>query len=150
MELKVFLEGAMLPKIRNANALVGLQTRSPLLHTNVVELAARIPSQFKIRGKDTKVILKETFEDLIPKELRTASKKGFEVPLGSWFRRELKSELEIALNPERIVSQGIFNPEYIQKIMKQHQEEQTSRTNELLALYVLEKWLDYNEIGIEE
>jgi len=149
MELKVFLEGAMLPKIRNANALVGLHTRSPLLHTNVVELAARIPSQFKIRGKDTKMILKETFEDLIPKELRTASKKGFEVPLGSWFRRELKSELETVLNPERIASRGIFNPEYIQEIMKQHQEEQTSRTNELWALYMLEKWLDYNEIGIE-
>lgn len=150
MELKVFLEGAMLPKIRNANALVGLQTRSPLLHTKVIELAARVPSQFKIRGKDTKVILKETFEDLIPKELRGASKKGFEVPLGSWFRRELKSELETILNPERIASQGVFNPEYIQEIMKQHQEEQTSRTNELWALYVLEKWLAFNEIEIEQ
>jgi len=149
MELKVFLEGAMLPKIRNANALVGLQTRSPLLHTNVVELAARIPSQFKIQGRDTKVILKETFEDLIPKELRGASKKGFEVPLGSWLRRELKSELEAVLNSERILSQGIFNPEYIQEIMKQHQEEETSRTNELWSLYVLEKWLAFNEIGIE-
>ena len=150
MELKVFLEGAMIPKILNANALVGLQTRSPLLHTSVVELAARIPSQFKIRGRDTKVILKETFEDLIPKELRTASKKGFEVPLGSWFRRELKSELETVLSPERILSQGIFNPEYIQEIMMQHQEEQTSRTNELWALYVLEKWLASNEISIEQ
>ncbi len=150
MELKVFLEGAMLPKIRNANALVGLQTRSPLLHTKVIELAARVPSQFKIRGKDTKVILKETFEGLIPKELRGASKKGFEVPLGSWFRRELKSELETILNPERIASQGVFNPEYIQEIMKQHQEEQTSRTNELWALYVLEKWLAFNEIEIEQ
>ncbi len=150
MELKVFLEGAMIPKILNANALVGLQTRSPLLHTNVVELAARIPSQFKIRGRDTKVIFKETFEDLIPKELRAASKKGFEVPLGSWFRRELKSELEIVLNPERILLQGLFNPEYIQTIMQQHQEEQPSRTNELWALYVLEKWLDFHEIGFEQ
>jgi len=150
MELKVFLEGAMIPKILNANALVGLQTRSPLLHTNVVELAARIPSQFKIRGRDTKVIFKETFEDLIPKELRAASKKGFEVPLGSWFRRELKSELETVLNSEKILSQGIFNPEYIQTIMQQHQEEQPSRTNELWALYVLENWLDFNEIVFEQ
>ena len=68
-DLKVVLEGDMLTKVDMASMLNSLETRTPMLGREVVELAARIPSKYKIKGRNLKVILKETFSDLIPKEI---------------------------------------------------------------------------------
>lgn len=139
-DLKVVLEGDMLAKVDRASMLTSLETRVPMLHKDVIELAARIPSQYKIDLNNTKIILKETFADLIPKQLLNAKKKGFGVPIGSWFRDELRDDLVDSLNIESIRSQGIFNYEYLRQILDEHLSFRKNRSNELWLLYVFQKW----------
>jgi asparagine synthase (glutamine-hydrolysing) len=139
-DFKVVLEGDMLPKLDRASMLCSLETRVPMLHKDVIELAAQIPSKYKINSKNTKIILKETFKDLIPKNLINATKRGFGVPIGRWLKNELKEELLISLNEAWIEEQGIFNYSYIKRILDEHFSLARDRSNELWTLYVFQKW----------
>lgn len=139
-DLKVVLEGDMLPKVDRASMLSSLETRVPMLQKDVIELAAKIPSKYKISSKNTKIILKDTFSDLIPKELLNASKKGFEVPIGAWLKNELKEELTMLMNKEFIEEQGIFNFSYIQEIMDEFQRGYKNHSSQLWTIYVFQKW----------
>lgn len=119
-DFKIVIEGDMMPKGDIASNLTALETRLPILHKDVVELASRIPNEYKINTRNTKTILKDTFKDLILKELLTAIKRGFGVPIGNWFRNELKDDLLNELNIKRIEEQGVFNGFYIKKILNEH------------------------------
>ncbi|NLB54808.1 MAG: asparagine synthase (glutamine-hydrolyzing), partial [Lentisphaerae bacterium] len=132
-DFKVVLEGDMLEKVRRAGMLSSLETRIPMLHSDVVTLAARIPSRYKICRRNTKVVLKEAFEDLIPKRLLTAGKRGFSVPMGDWFRNELKRDLLEMLSKDRIVEQGILNYSHIELALNEHFSSTHNRSGELWA-----------------
>lgn len=139
-DFKVVLEGDMLAKVDRASMLNSLETRVPLLHKDVIEFAALIPGQFKINARDTKIILKETFKDFVPKELLTASKRGFAVPVGLWLQNELKADLLQTLSREQIEIQGIFNFEYIENILNEHFSSAKNRASEIWTLYVFQNW----------
>lgn len=139
-DFKVVLEGDMLTKVDRASMLCSLETRVPFLHKDVVDFAAQIPSKYKINSKNTKIILKDTFSDLIPNELLYAKKKGFAVPIGIWFQNELKYDLLSSLNKDRIEEQGIFNYNYIKHILDEHFSLIKNRSSELWALYVFQRW----------
>lgn len=147
-DFKIVLEGDMLAKVDRASMLSSLETRAPLLHKDIVELAARIPSKFKINNKNSKIILKDAFEDLIPHEVLHANKSGFGVPVGNWFRKELKEELLSLLDEVWIGEQGIFNYSYINKILDEHFTFKKNRTSELWTIYVFQRW--YKEYYIDE
>jgi asparagine synthase (glutamine-hydrolysing) len=139
-DLKVVLEGDMLPKTDRMSMLASIETRVPLLSKKIIELAARIPSEYKIDRKNQKKIFKDTFEDLIPDKLKVAPKSGFGVPIDYWFRGPLKEELLKLLNKDFIVSQGLFNHDYIEKILNEHFNGVKNRKSELWALFVFQRW----------
>lgn len=143
-DFKVVLEGDMLVKVDRASMLNSLETRVPLLHKDMVELAARIPGRYKINAKNQKIILKDTFKDLIPQNLLNATKSGFGVPIGRWFQNELKEDLLNVLNQELIVKQGLFDYDYIKRILGEHFSSNRNRSSELWALYVFQKWYKNN------
>ncbi len=142
LDLKVVLEGDMLPKVDRASMLASLETRVPMLDSNVVELAFQMPAEFKIQGKKRKIILKETFKDLIPNKLLTAPKKGFAVPIAEWLSGDLKEQLFSYADREYLEAQGIFNPEYIRRIIDMHVENKGNMYSELWAFYVFQNWYD--------
>ncbi len=139
-DLKVVLEGDMLAKVDRASMACSLEARVPMLHKDVIELAARIPSKYKIHSNKTKIILKDTFKDLIPKDLLNASKIGFAVPIAKWLRNELSSDLISELDQDRIREQGLFNYDYIQMLLDEHLKYKRNRYSELWTLYVFQKW----------
>ncbi len=140
LDLKVVLEGDMLAKVDRNSMLASLETRVPMLSKNMIELAARIPSQYKIRGKQRKLIFKEAFKDLIPKELMQAAKHGFGVPIGLWLRKELKSDFLSLVNKDFIEEQGIFNYEYLMSVFNEHMQGIRNRASELWTIYIFQKW----------
>jgi asparagine synthase (glutamine-hydrolysing) len=148
-DYKIVLEGDMLAKVGIASRLTSLDTRAPLLYKEVVELAARIPNRYKISAKNTKIILKDTFKDLIPKQLYAASKRGFGVPIDNWFRVELKDDLLNELDKNQIIEQGIFKYEYIKRILTEHFNMTRNRSSELWVLYIFQKWYRHSEISSE-
>jgi asparagine synthase (glutamine-hydrolysing) len=139
-DYKVVLEGSMLTKVDRASMFASLETRVPMLNKDLIKLASRIPDKYKINKNQTKIILKDTFKDLLPPEVLTAEKKGFEVPIDQWFRNELKEELLSELSCENIEKQGILNPGKIDQLIMDHFEYRSNNARILWAIYVFQKW----------
>ncbi len=139
-DVKWVLEGDMLTKVDRMCMRHSLEARVPFLDSSIVNASFRMPWQYKIHGSNKKKILKETFADLLPKEVFSFKKKGFGVPLTLWFRNELKSELLQVLNSESIEKQGIFNSNYIQSLINEHMSGKENHASQLWVLYVFQKW----------
>ena len=122
--------------------LASLETRVPMLDSKVIELAYRLPSTFKINKTNRKIILKDTFRDLIPEELFQAPKHGFGVPIGKWLETTLRERLLKYADSEYLESQGLFNADYINNIVKEHMTHTTDRYSELWAFFVFQNWYE--------
>lgn len=142
VDLKVVLEGDMLPKVDRASMLASLETRVPFLDSKVIELAYRFPLSFKINKTNRKIILKDTFRDLIPEELFHAPKHGFSVPIGKWLETILKEQLLKYADKEYIEAQGLFNTDYINNIIEEHMTHSADRFSELWAFFVFQNWYE--------
>ncbi len=82
----VYLQDGILAKIDRASMMCSLEARSPFLDIEFVNLARRIPWQLKLRGSETKWILKKALAPLLPREILKRPKKGFGMPIGRWLR----------------------------------------------------------------
>lgn len=144
VDLNIVLEGDMLAKVDRASMLASLETRIPMLGRNVVELAFKMPTKFKIDQKARKIVLKDTFRDLIPEELYHAPKHGFCVPVEKWLETSLKAKLYEYASLDFLQSQGLFSYQYITDIIRAHMEHRENRFRELWAFYVFQDWYKRN------
>jgi asparagine synthase (glutamine-hydrolysing) len=117
-----------------------LESRSPLIDYKVVEYAASIPSELKLKGTNLKSILKKVAEKHLPKELIYRKKQGFSFPIGIWMRTELKMFLKNLFNNSRFVELGIFNQSYMHKILEEHLSGKYDHNYRLWILINLEIW----------
>lgn len=134
------LEGQMFPKVDRACMHNSLENRAPFIDSGIVDFALNLPDKYKIDGNNKKKILKDAFRDVLPKETLEFSKRGFGVPVDHWFRNELKEELTSLLNEEVINKQGIFNYEYISKLLEEHISGKENHKGMLWNLFVFQKW----------
>lgn len=119
-DTKMVLVNDMLKKVDSMSMANSLEVRTPFLDYRVVNFAFSLPVEFKINGQIKKKILQDTFKNELPEELYNRAKHGFEVPLLSWFRNELRSTIENdLLSDSFILEQGIFNLSAIQRLKKQ-------------------------------
>ena len=119
-DTQMVLPNDMLTKVDLMSMANSLEVRVPILDYTVVNYAFTIPTKFKIADGHTKKILKDAFRDVLPDELYTRPKRGFEVPLLNWFRTGLKSLIEDdLLNDKFIKEQGIFDPNEITALKQQ-------------------------------
>ncbi|MGM0598305.1 MAG: asparagine synthase (glutamine-hydrolyzing) [Candidatus Rifleibacteriota bacterium] len=139
-DLKVVLEGDIFNKVDKMSMLNSLETRVPFAARSIVEFAATLPIAYKIKNKNLKIILKDSMRNALPPQILNAPKSGFEIPLGHWFRNELKPELLAVLNKKNIEKQGFFNYSYINRIIQEHLSCKVNRRYELWVLYVFTKW----------
>ena len=142
VDLKVVADGAMMTKMGSMSRLAGVDTHMPFMSREVLSLAYRIPPEFKQQGTSGKRILKDAFADVIPPELMTASKKGFQPPVADWFRGPLLGDLRAALAPEKLEAMGIFDPAYVSSLLDEHLSLRANRAVPLWALYVFSKWYE--------
>ena len=140
VDLKVMVDGCMMAKMGSMSRLAGVNTHMPLLSKGVLDAAFRIPPEFKQRGANGKLILKDAFADVIPPELMTASKKGFMPPVASWFRGPLLDDLRKELSRERLDALKIFDADFVQRLIDEHVSLRADRSVVLWALYVFSKW----------
>ena len=117
-----------------------------MLDSKVVQLAYQIPTRFKINGKQRKIILKDAFRDMLPPELFSAPKHGFEVPMAQWLRGPLRERLLHYASPEVIEAQGLFNGEAIRRAINDHLSGRANLFSELWAFFVFQNW--YKQLGI--
>ena len=97
-----------------------LESRVPFLDHELVEFTARMPKNLKLRGKDTKWVLREAMKGILPDEILSREKMGFPVPIGSWFRNEFRHLIEEFVLGERALSRGIFNADFVRELAERH------------------------------
>jgi asparagine synthase (glutamine-hydrolysing) len=83
---RLYLQDDILVKLDRASMLHGLEVRSPFLDVEVVDLARRLPSDWKLHGGHTKRLLRRAVAGLVPEEILRRPKKGFGMPVGAWLR----------------------------------------------------------------
>ena len=119
---------------------VSLECRVPLLDHILVELAASIPGDLKVRGGRLKHLMKESLSDLLPAGILDRKKRGFGTPMGAWLKRELAPLLKRLLAPDVVASRGLFRQPVIDRLMGDHQANRIDGTDALLSLMNLEIW----------
>ncbi len=140
-DLRSYLPECLMTKMDIASMANSLETRSPFLDHKVLEFAFRLPGNLKLKGfGGTKWILKETFRDMLPPEIYSRGKMGFGIPLGIWFRGELKDYWAGACLSKKALERGYFRPEALFKLWDEHQRGTRDHGYKLWALLMLELW----------
>jgi asparagine synthase (glutamine-hydrolysing) len=101
-----------------------------------------MPGELKLRGKETKHILKRAMRDILPEEILYRDKQGFSIPIKNWLRKELRPMLTDVLSPEHLKSQGIFNSTFVSQLVNEHLQGKENHSHRLWALMMFEMWFD--------
>ncbi len=148
-----YLEEDILVKVDRMSMAVSLEVRCPLLDQELVTLVERMPSNLKIRGRESKYIFKKMAvkKGLIPKEIAFRKKQGFGAPIESWMQRQWKEVVSSALDP--VVTKGytgMFDREKVQSLM----EDPYLNSNKLFSLVVFVTWykmyVENDLVGVPE
>jgi len=116
LDMRTYLPNDILTKVDITSMMNSLEIRVPLLDHKLIEFAAKIPHDFKLRNGQNKYILKKAMQELLPKEILTRKKMGFGVPLRYWMANELKDiPHEYLLNKSKI--SGLLNPKLLKEIV---------------------------------
>ncbi len=141
VDFKTYLPECLMTKVDIATMACSLEGRSPLLDHEFVELAYRMPGEWKLKGlRGHKWIFKEAFKDLLPQEILTRGKMGFGIPLGTWFRGPLKDYWAEHVLSKEALDRGYFTEKGLLGLWDEHQSGRRDHGYRLWALLMLELW----------
>ena len=135
-----YLPTDLLVKMDIATMAHSLEARSPFLDWPLTEFVARLPSQYKVRGRTKKYLLKKAVADLVPGANMQRPKQGFAVPIGEWFRGELRDFLADHVLSDRFTARGLFRPAEVRRLFDDHQRGAHDYAHHLWVLLMLELW----------
>ena len=138
-DFTAYLPGDLLVKVDIATMANSLELRSPLLDVNVVEWGVSLPRKYKIKGLETKHILKDVARSLVPAELIDRPKMGFGIPRAEWLRSGMKEMVVDTLTDTTATQRGWFNPSEVRKVIDTHMAGE-DKDNLLWPMLMLELW----------
>jgi len=141
VDLKTYLVGDINTKVDRASMAHSLEVREPLMDHKLVEWLATLPSSLKIRGQESKFLLKKALEPMLPNDVLYRPKMGFAVPLARWFRGPLKQRVRDALLGERLAATGWFDGGYLRHLVDAHQDGSRDYSAPLWTLLMFEAFL---------
>jgi len=118
-----------------------VEVRVPLIDDAVVEYVAGLADSFKIRGRQTKVALRGAMRGHLPDAVLNRPKAPFSAPIRSWLRTELAPMVHEYLGPSRVLSRGLFSPEFVRGIVSRHEAGREDNSLRIWALLTLEVWI---------
>ena len=142
LDLNFYLAEDILTKVDRASMAVSLEVRAPFLDPRIAEFAAALPLEYKLKGSQGKYILKKAMGDLLPKNILHRPKKGFGIPIAEWLKGRLNPLMHDLLDAERLKKQGLFNHEFVGKLMKEHETNVVAHHKQLWTLIVFQLWAD--------
>jgi asparagine synthase (glutamine-hydrolysing) len=143
LDIETYLPDDILAKVDRASMAVSLESRVPMLDHVLMEFVATIPSSLKLRRGVGKHLLKQAMGSLLPDEILTRRKTGFGVPLGAWFRHELRDLTRDVLLSRTAVERGIFRTAEIEALLRTHDSGRRDCSARLWALMCFELWMQH-------
>ena len=144
---KFYLAEDILVKTDRASMACSLEARAPFLDYKFVEFANSIPFQLKLKGTQSKFILKRALHGKLPPEILARGKKGFGIPVAKWFRGELRELVQDTLAESRLRQQGIFQPQAVAQLLEEHLRGTKDNRKPLWTLFMFQQWLDQHLKG---
>jgi asparagine synthase (glutamine-hydrolysing) len=141
LDLKTYLAGDILTKVDRASMAHSLEVRSPFLDFELIEWAATLPTNLKLRRGTGKYLLKKSLEPFLPDEILYRKKMGFAVPLGRWFRGPLRGRVESLPDSPWLNGDGIFDRRGLRQLVTQHLSGQRDYSPGIWSLLMLEGFL---------
>ncbi len=117
MDYKTYMVDDILVKVDRAAMSTSLEGREPLLDHRLIELAAQLPQQYKMKGTDKKYILKQIVHKYLPQSMMDRPKMGFGVPVFDWLRGDLKFYVDEYMNEAALAQHGLFRQEGVAHII---------------------------------
>jgi len=117
-----------------------IESRVPLLDNEVIALAAALPASLKIKNGRRKHVLKEVAATLVPRAILDRRKQGFGVPLGTWFRGNLRELFADTLLSPSSLQRGYFEPAFVRRLVDEHLAGTRDHMWQLWQLVVFERW----------
>ena len=145
VESKSYLPNNILEYTDKTSMAASLETREPLLDHKIVELAANIPFNLKIKNNSTKYILKQAVKDIIPKEVLNRKKRGFTPPLINWLNKDIKELESKYISKNKIKEKGIIEYDEVEKIFRQFKEGKKYNYMKVWSIICLEAWFNQLE-----
>jgi asparagine synthase (glutamine-hydrolysing) len=141
-DVATVLPDDFLVKVDRASMAHGLEARPPLLDHELLELAARIPSRWKVNGGQTKWLFKRACRPRLPADIIDRRKHGFDMPLDAWLRGPLRSQFEEAVLAPQARVAGLIDQDQARRLFRAHLT-RTGRHGQLLwSLLVLARWAE--------
>jgi asparagine synthase (glutamine-hydrolysing) len=140
VDTKLYLPDALLARGDKASMAASLEARVPLLDHKLVEFAASLPPGLKLKGLTRKYLLKQVARPLLPARIITRKKKGFPTPISMWFRKEARPFLRDTLSYSAVARRGLFDPDYVQQLLDDHDSHRADHGGPLWALLHVELW----------
>jgi len=117
-----------------------LEVRAPFTDYRLLEFAMQVPGHMKVRRNTTKWITRQALRDILPREVLDKKKMGFNPPLPQWINGELRPVIAQFLSPGAIERRGLFRPDAVQKLLRDHAENRRDNALKIWALLMIEVW----------
>jgi asparagine synthase (glutamine-hydrolysing) len=118
-----------------------LEVRPPLLDDRIVDFANRLPDDYRLRGAESKYVLRKLMHNKLPHSVLHRPKIGFDIPIHRWFRSILRPLLLETLTEEAVTSTGLFHWPYVRRLLDDHLERRANLGYHLWGLLVLFIWM---------
>src|SRR5205085_2609883 len=139
-DIKTYLHELLMKQDQMSMA-ASVESRVPFLDHKLVEFTSTLPERLKLHRWTTKYVLRQSMKGILPEQIVTRPKMGFPVPIGAWFRGPYTSVLDEYVLGSRAMERGIFNPDFVRALVKQHQRDEADHSERLWSLVNVEMWL---------
>ncbi|MFL6373709.1 MAG: asparagine synthetase B family protein, partial [Pyrinomonadaceae bacterium] len=142
LDINFYMAEDILTKVDRAAMAVSLETRAPFLDPRMGQFAASLPLNYKLNGSRGKYILKKALEPLLPGNILHRKKKGFGIPIAEWLKGRLNPLMHDLLAGPRLKEQGLFDPSFVARLIREHETGVASHHKQLWTLLVFQLWYD--------
>ena len=148
IDLQTWLPGGMLTKVDRASMANSLEVRTPFLDHELIEWAASLSVDLKIRGSAGKYVLKKALEPHLPAQTLYRTKQGFSLPLKAWFEGSLHQRLRDALDGPSLRDSAIFDMTFLKGLVAQNASGMHNHSRILWALVMFDAFLRQRKVDV--
>jgi asparagine synthase (glutamine-hydrolysing) len=138
---RYYLPDDILMKVDRMSMAHAVEVRPPFLDHRIVEFAATLPSSFKIRGPQQKILLKKLMCSKLPESILTREKIGFDIPVHDWFRGALRPLLLETIAEGTAAHGSLFRKDTVDEVVRKHLERKENLGYNLWGLTILFLWM---------